>query len=65
MPEIRNYTVTQERELKVSANSPIDAARIANAVFKGEDPAEVLEDIFGHATSPIRNRDIVAREDYS
>lgn len=62
MPEIRNYTVTQEREVKVSANSAIDAARIGAAIFKGEDPPEDV--YFGHATSPIRDRDIVAREDY-
>lgn len=33
MPEIQYYTVTQTREVKVSAQSALDAARIASLAF--------------------------------
>ena len=33
MPELRYYIVTQERELKVSATNPTDAAILANRVL--------------------------------
>ncbi len=59
MPEIRYYIVTQEREAKVSANTPGEAAQFAEAVFndKATDlPAQLL--------TPIRDRDLVVREDY-
>lgn len=62
MPEIKYYTVTQEREVKVSANSPADAVRVADAAFKGED--HDFRDIGGAVQTPIRDRDIHAREDY-
>lgn len=62
MPELRYYTVTQEREVKVSANSPIEAAQIADAAFKGviqkDDPSGP------GITNPVRERDITVREDY-
>lgn len=61
MPAIRSYTVTQEREIKVSANSTIEAAKIADAAFKGEVQQE---DIPARITSEIRDRDLVVREDY-
>lgn len=67
MPEVRYYTVTQEREVKVSANSAIDAARIANAAFesaKDENPKSSLAGVWGNITTNIRVRDIVVREDY-
>lgn len=70
MPEVRYYTVTQEREVKVMANSAIDAARIADAAFNGQtEPVHherlgILPDIWGHPTTPVRVRDIVTREDY-
>jgi len=61
MPEIRYYTVTQEREVKVSANNVIDAARIADAVFNDEAlPADIPAQLF----KPARVRDLVIREDY-
>ena len=60
MPEIRYYTVTQEREVKVSANSPIDAANLAQRIFsdtkKPEDQINIVQ--------PIRERSIDVREDY-
>lgn len=33
MPEIRYYTVTQEREIKISASDPVEAAALAKRVF--------------------------------
>lgn len=60
MPEIRYYTVTQEREVKISANSPIDAANLADRIFSDtklpEDQINILQ--------PIRIRAIDVREDY-
>lgn len=34
MPEMRTYIVTQVREVKVSANSILDAAQIATIAFE-------------------------------
>ena len=62
MPEIRYYTVTQEREVKVSASSPLEAAEIAYAAFKGEVQQDDLTAT--HITNPVRDRDLVVREDY-
>lgn len=63
MPEIRYYTVTQEREVKVAANSPADAVMIANKAFDGEltDSTQLPP---GRVTTSVRERDISAREDY-
>lgn len=36
MPEIRYYTVVRTQRLRLSANSPIEAAEAADTVFKGE-----------------------------
>lgn len=59
MPEIRYYTVVQEREVKVSATNPIDAALLASRVFastkKATDQINVL--------TPIRERALNVRED--
>lgn len=45
MPEIHYYTVTQEREVKVSATNPTDAVVLAQRVFsktkKPEDQINV------------------------
>lgn len=60
MPEIRYYTVTQEREVKVAANSTIDAARIADTAFNDE----IIAPVEGQTLTPIRTRDLVIREDY-
>lgn len=39
VPELRYYTVTEEREVKVSANNPKDAAVLADSILSGEtDP---------------------------
>lgn len=62
MPETRYYTATQEREVKLWASSPGEAAQLAAAEFRGE----IKEDDVAaeHITSPIRERDLVVREDY-
>lgn len=61
LPEIRYYTVTQEREIKVSANSPIDAAVLANRVFSNTKYPEDQVNV----KMPIRERALNVREDYS
>lgn len=58
---MRYYTVTQEREVKIVSNSAVDAARIADAVFEQKDPPA---DVWGHASTPVRVRDLVTREDF-
>lgn len=63
MPELRYYTVTQEREVKVSANTPIEAAEIANVIFNGTIQ-EGDQSVAHHIVSPVRERELVAREDY-
>lgn len=61
MPENRYYTVTQEREVKVSATSPLEAAEFAQHVFDGK-PLE--GEIQGRIRSAVRDRDLNVREDY-
>lgn len=62
MPVMRYYTATQEREVKISASSPIEAAQLADAAFKGEiKPGETAA---VRITSEIRERELVVREDY-
>lgn len=57
MPEIRSYTVTQEREVVVAASSPAEAVAKAQELFDGiTPPARSLEE--SRATS------INARESY-
>lgn len=60
MPEIRYYTVTQEREVKVAANSPIDAINLAERIFSNTKRPEDQINII----TPIRERAIDVREDY-
>lgn len=63
MGETRYYTVTEEREVKVAAESAIEASIIANDVFRD---AAVISDSnnLGRVLTPVRVRDIVTREDY-
>lgn len=63
MPEIRYYTVTQEREVKVSASSPIEAAQIGDAAFSGRIE-EGDQSVAPHILNPVRERSIDVREDY-
>lgn len=67
--EMRYYTVIEEREVKVAAKTPIDAALVAAAAFYyGQDPQgnakNIPPDVTGRTTTTIRVRDIVAREEY-
>jgi hypothetical protein len=70
MPEIRNYVVTQTREVEVSANSLSDAITIASAAFEhgqntdygvkfGGDLHE-LKGIWGNTRKPIKELSIQA-----
>lgn len=60
MPEQRYYTVTQEREVKVWANRPVDAAVIAAAKFGDR---EKPHGVVGEVRTPVRDRDLNVRED--
>lgn len=60
MPELRYYIVTQEREVKVSATNPTDAAILANRVLSGtKNP----EDRINVQIWP-REISVIVREDY-
>lgn len=71
MPEMRHYIVTQVREVKVTANSIVDAGRIASAAFEhghlgtttsvaqGKSP----EGVWGNTMSRIREIDLHVREE--
>lgn len=61
MPQIRHYIVRQTREVKVDANSAVDAARIADAAFShGQDTNGSVaagkgpEGIWGNTTSRVK-----------
>lgn len=72
MPEIRYFTVTQTREVQVTANSATDALRLAGVAFdKGQasdgavrsiDYTEDMKDIWGNTTSRIREKELVVKE---
>lgn len=62
MPEIRYFTVTQTREVKVDANDPLEAVQIGAAAFKGEINKGDLA--WGRIARPVRERSIDATEDY-
>lgn len=62
MPEIRYYTVTQEREVKLSAQNPIEAAQLADAAFKGEIEEGDITQV--HILRAVRERTLDVREDY-
>lgn len=70
MPEIRYYTVTETRMVEVTANTVIDAARIANKVFEGGEVSsrgglkskEGLEGVWGDTNSLVRQGAIVVEE---
>jgi hypothetical protein len=60
MPKIRYYTVTQTREVKVSADSPTEATILADRLFRGiKKPEDQL-----HVQSAIVEIEISARENY-
>jgi len=70
MPEIRRYTVRQEREVVVVANSAVEAAQIANSAFEhgqlvDNTIKERPKDIWGNTTGRIReNRLEIEEEPY-
>lgn len=67
MPKIRNYEVSQTRKVKVTANSPVDAIRIADVAFnEGQDAngkVVVPEDVWGNTTSAISTVDMSCYEE--
>lgn len=63
MPEIRYYTVTQEREVKISASNTLEAAKLADAAFSNTlDRLPIGSD--RNVLIPIRVRELIVREDY-
>lgn len=62
MPEIRYYTVTQEREVKVSAKDPLEAAELAHAAFRGDIEKGDIAKV--NVLKPVRERSLEVREDY-
>ena len=71
MPEIRHYTVRQVREVKVTANSAVDAARLAEAAFVHGHLGHTTsiaadkgpEGVWGNTMSHIREIDLHVTED--
>lgn len=68
MPAIRYFEVTQQRKVKVAANSPYDAVRIAEAAFEnGQNSGDGVIDgpmgVYGNARSKVRVTDIYCKED--
>lgn len=59
MPLIRNYTVIETREVRVTANNPVDAANLAYAHFR-EEACDVPG---GSIRSSILDRSLEVRED--
>lgn len=55
------YVVTQEREVKVSATSPVEAAQLANAAFNDEIREGDLAQT--HIVKAVRERSFNVRED--
>jgi len=66
MPALRNYTVTQEREIQVRAINVLEASTIAHYIFENKPvPENLVSDtiIFPHPDS-ITVRNLTVREDY-
>lgn len=61
MPESGYYTVTQEREVRISASSPAEAVALADRVFNQE--AIVSDQTPGRILSNVRELNIEARRD--
>ena len=61
MPEIRYYRVTQTREVKITANSAIDAALIADHAFDGQPNDDEI--VWGKAITDVRTTDITIYEE--
>lgn len=63
MPDLASYiyVVTQEREVKVSAASPVEAAQLANAAFNNEIREGDLAQT--HIVTAVRECSFNVRED--
>jgi len=61
MPAIRYYSVTQTREVRVAASTPMTAAMIANDAFKTGQGVSVAGE--GGTTSEVRTIDIHVSEE--
>lgn len=69
MPEIRDFIVTRVQEVRVSANNPTDAVRIADAAFTHGQNADsgvpfehAPEKVWGNTTGRIRTVETYAKE---
>lgn len=67
MPQIRYYEVSQTRKVKVSANNPTDAVRIADEAFtNGQDANGNItspDGVWGNTTSRVRVSDVSCYEE--
>jgi hypothetical protein len=61
MPENRYFTVREAREVRVSASNMIDAMKVAQAAFRGED--HDFRDIGGMVRDPVRDVQLDIKED--
>lgn len=55
MPAIRNYEVTQTRTVLVCATNEVDALRVANGEFNGD---ELPKEIWGHKILDVSITDV-------
>lgn len=60
MSPLRDYRVIQEREVKISATSPANAAALSERIFSGTKTPEDQINII----SPVREISLDVREDY-
>jgi hypothetical protein len=63
MPEIKSYTVSQTREVMVSATSLLAAAQIADQAFNGVAPKDI-ERGYGYLTSKVTDTDLCVKETF-
>lgn len=68
MPEINDYTVVQVRQVRVTANSAVDAVRIAQAAFENGQNVErgVIrgpDGVWGNTRSRIETVSISAHKE--
>lgn len=73
MPESRAFVVTETRQVKVAANSCVEAAQIAQLAFDGKTEFDVntargveqaLPGVWGYKNSSIRQVEVEVREGY-
>jgi hypothetical protein len=61
MPEVRYFIVIQERQVKVWANTIIEAAEIANGAFNGH--TEPGSGVINQIVSEVKETRMIVRED--